>query len=430
MRSRTSGWRERRDDPQRIEAVYNVGRRRVWVNGEVRWVRYAHDLRIAADCGNGMLLPRLFRQLRAMLEPGEWMQTVILRDNHASLGTVASGRAGLPHYYPCGTIETSLIWYPRPPAAGRRRASRCAGPGRRTCPPWPRCCAGKAPTNSSFRIGSRTAWTATAITTVSMRAVSSASGKGNRLRGLLGFWDQKRIKQTRVLGYRGGLQWLRHLYNLHSRVRGGFRPPEPGGYLSYLTLHSALVEANEPHWLRWLLDHAVQAFHARYDALVCGFFASDPLSRVPARYRRQCCTATTSWCQLRRRSAWRSERRPDPLCGCGAAMTDKDYLGMWYRARARYGVDDSIHFAVIEPDSGARFDFPVRHREHDGIGGLFHLLRAWKVPEPPMPRSRQQGAPPVWRWLRRAAAETAPAPCWRDLPRRRRRWRTKRLAGC
>lgn len=96
-------------------------------------------------------------------------------------------------------------------------------------------------------------------------------------------------------------------------------------------------------------------------------------------------------------------------------MTDKDYLGMWYRARARYGVDDSIHFAVIEPDSGARFDFPVRHREHDGIGGLFHLLRAWKVPEPPMPRSRQQGAPPVWRWLRRAAAETAPAPCWRDL---------------
>ncbi|MFT6599632.1 MAG: hypothetical protein ACJATD_000467 [Alloalcanivorax sp.] len=96
-------------------------------------------------------------------------------------------------------------------------------------------------------------------------------------------------------------------------------------------------------------------------------------------------------------------------------MNGNDYLGMWYRARARYGVDDRIHFAVIEPDDGGRFDFPVRHREHDGIGGLFHLLRAWNVPQPAMPRSRQTGAPPPWRWLRRAPVETVPAPRWRDF---------------
>ncbi len=96
-------------------------------------------------------------------------------------------------------------------------------------------------------------------------------------------------------------------------------------------------------------------------------------------------------------------------------MSDTDYLGMWYRARARYGVDDTIHFAVIEPESGGRFDFPLRHREHDGIGGLFRLLRQWRVPPPPMPRSRQHRAPPFWRWLRRAAGEPVPAPRWRDL---------------
>ena len=28
-------------------------------------------------------------------------------------------------------------------------------------------------------------------------------------------------------------------------------------------------------------------FHGRFDALVCGFFANDPLAKVPARYRRR-----------------------------------------------------------------------------------------------------------------------------------------------
>ena len=90
-----------------------------------------------------------------------------------------------------------------------------------------------------------------------------------------------------------------------------------------------------------------------------------------------------------------------------------DYLGMWYRARARHGVDDTIHFAVLEPGSGARLEFPVRHRDHDGIGGLFHLLRRWGVPQPAMPVSRQSAPPPWWRWLRAGREEPVPAPRWR-----------------
>ncbi|MDF1725363.1 MAG: hypothetical protein P1U59_12645, partial [Alcanivorax sp.] len=36
-----------------IGAVYNVGWRNVWVNGQARPVRYAHDLRISPQCRNG-----------------------------------------------------------------------------------------------------------------------------------------------------------------------------------------------------------------------------------------------------------------------------------------------------------------------------------------------------------------------------------------
>ncbi|EKF73456.1 hypothetical protein A11A3_13465 [Alcanivorax hongdengensis A-11-3] len=269
-----------------IGAVYNVGWRRLWVNGEVRNIRYAHDLRIAVSCRNGTLLHRMFRKLRNQLAPGEWMQTTVLRDNQASMSTVASGRAGLPTYYPFGTIETSLIYtrarrarlpegwsirrtgpYDRPAVA---RLLREEGSKKQFFPYWhldrqqgdPFC----------FGMGSDQflgLW------------------EGEELRGLLGFWDQRDIKQTRVLAYRKGLRVLRHVYNTHSRLRGGLRLPPPGGVLSYLTLHSIVVADNEPRRLQALLDHAVECFHGRYDALVCGFFSQDPLARVAAGYRRQ-----------------------------------------------------------------------------------------------------------------------------------------------
>lgn len=258
-----------------VDGVYNVGWRRLWVNGQVEKVRYAHDLRIAPRCRNGLLLHRMFRQLRRQLAPGEWMRTVILRDNEASLGSVASGRAGLPVYYPCGTIETSLIYTRRhdrrpPKGVTVRKAEPADLPAMQALLAEEGARKQFFPYLESLDVsGFLVAW------------------RGARLVGMLGFWDQKDIKQTRVLGYRGGLAWMRRIYNLHSQVRGGFRLPPPGGYLSYLTLHTTVVADNDPRWLHCLLDQAVALFHGDYDALVCGFFSEDPLAEVPARYRRQ-----------------------------------------------------------------------------------------------------------------------------------------------
>ena len=277
---------EPREGEGPIGAVYNVGWRHVWVNGQARPVRYAHDLRISPQCRNGMILHRLFRQLRKQLGDGEWMQTTVLRDNMASLSTVASGRAGLPTYYPSGTIETSML-YTRarrrklPDDAVIRQTGeadldaisqllRYQGSQKQFFPYWDvsrvrgdAYCYGLSPRNF---IG---LWI------------------GGVLKGLMGFWDQQGIKQTRVLGYARGMGVMRHLYNTHSLLRGGMKLPAPGGVLSYLTLHSLVVEDNRPELLRLLLDDAISRFHGHYDALVCGFFTQDPLARVPTGYRRR-----------------------------------------------------------------------------------------------------------------------------------------------
>ncbi|MZR64032.1 hypothetical protein [Alcanivorax sp. DP30] len=277
---------EARDAPGKVGAVYNVGWRHVWINGEVRPIRYAHDLRIAPEFRNGMILHRMFRHLRKQLAEGEWMQTTVLRDNQASLATVASGRAGLPVYYPAGTIETSMLYtrqrYPRLPADTSIRQSGSSdlpeiaallkreGRKKQFFPYW----------DVNRVHGDEYCFGLNASSFLLLRI-------GGELKGVLGFWDQKPIKQTRVLGYARGMGVMRHLYNTHSVLRGGMRLPPAGGVLSYLSLHSLIVANDDPDLLRLLMDYAVAYFHGRYDALICGFFQQDPLAGVAARYRRR-----------------------------------------------------------------------------------------------------------------------------------------------
>ena len=277
---------EPRDARGKVSAVYNVGWRSLWINGEVRRVRYAHDLRIDPEYRNGMILHRLFRQLRKQLAEGEWMQTTVLHDNQASLSTVASGRAGLPVYYPAGTIETSMLY---------TRARKARLPADITLRQTNEVDLPEMATLLNRQGRQKQFFPYWDVQRVRGDDYFYGMGPGNflglwvkgELKGLLGFWDQKAIKQTRVLGYAKGMGLMRHLYNSHSMLRGGMRLPAPGGVLSYLTLHSLVVENDDPELLRLLLDQAVSFFHGRFDALVCGFFANDPLANVPARYRRR-----------------------------------------------------------------------------------------------------------------------------------------------
>lgn len=94
---------------------------------------------------------------------------------------------------------------------------------------------------------------------------------------------------------------------------------------------------------------------------------------------------------------------------------DKDYIGMWYRARRRCGIDDAIHFAVIDPEGAGERRYSIPHRHHDGIGGLLVLLRQWGVPLPPVPHSRQSSPPPWWQWLRAPGAPPGQPLPWRRL---------------
>lgn len=266
------------EDTGPLLAVFNVGRRTLYVNGEPRRLRYAHDLRVDLQARGGLLLHRMFRQLRRILAEGEWMQTVILEENRASIDTVGSGRAGLPRYYPHGEIETSLL-----STAFARRPLSLPGidVARATIADIPALQAfldAQAPLRQFFP-----AYQLGGLLVADRYFTDLAPEnyllalRGGEIVGVLGDWDQAAFKKTRVLAYPGVTQWVRPLYNALRPLTGGLRLPPAGGTLRYRMLHTLAIRDQDPELLRLLLAHQLYAHREAADALVLGAFRGDPL---------------------------------------------------------------------------------------------------------------------------------------------------------
>lgn len=96
--------------------------------------------------------------------------------------------------------------------------------------------------------------------------------------------------------------------------------------------------------------------------------------------------------------------------------TATDYIGMWYHARAKLGVDDRIDFMFVDPATGKRTSVILRHRDYDGVGGILVSARRVGMTPPTVPTGRQRTPPPFWRRWRSGPVERVPqAPRWRYL---------------
>jgi hypothetical protein len=267
-------------------ALANIGRRALYVNGERHNIRYAHDLRVADPYRGTLVMVRMFRGLKTLVSPNEWMQTVILAENEKSLSTVGSGRAGLPRYFPCGDIVTHLV-FAAPLVAIKhdldiRRASAAdlpamqalldeQGPKRQFFPCYDlkKILEG----NSYYKdIKIDNYWLA---------------WRGDVLEGMVGVWDQKSFKQTRLIQYPRGLSWLRHVYNIWTFMFGGMRLPAAGGVIRYRTLHTVVTRGDQPKVLSALVEPIAHRARQSRIAVVCAFFSNDPMRESMRKFRTQ-----------------------------------------------------------------------------------------------------------------------------------------------
>jgi hypothetical protein len=232
-----------------IVGTFSIGKRAVFVNGKKTDVRYGSDLRIHPAFQRGRALFRMFGQYRESMQ-NDWMQTVILDDNKASMNTVGSGRSILPQYVPAGHFTTRLISNRKRTALRTSRAVRRASVNDIGAMQafFDREAASKQfyPCYDFSRIGSDDPY----YRGQNLQDFFILEEKGE-ITGIAALWNQKTFKQTRVSGYSGSLKYLRPVKN------------------------------NRPARFSKLLN-TIRRIARRYDVdgIACGFDSRDPLLKV------------------------------------------------------------------------------------------------------------------------------------------------------
>jgi len=98
----------------------------------------------------------------------------------------------------------------------------------------------------------------------------------------------------------------------------------------------------------------------------------------------------------------------------------KDYVGMWYTARLKLGIDDRMLYGTFSGGAASPQWYSASHRYYDGIAGIAMMVMTHGAQFPDgLAKGREQSAP-SWRTVWKAGRATplsAPAPklLWRDL---------------
>lgn len=274
-------------DQRSTLGIFNIGTRRLFINGELQRVRYLHDLRLDPCVRGTRALGMAFQTTRERMAEDELFQAVVLEENHTFLATMMRPRRMMPDLNARGSIETSLIHG----RASRRFQAASVEIRPATVddlPAMQTLLNAEGPKRQYFhyhdleQLRNPGPW---------YRALSVSDYylilEDGELAGLAGTWDQKPFKQTRIADYSRPVRLGRPLYNVWAKVTRGMPLPPIGGCLSYLTLHTLVIRNHDTQLFRMLINALLQGPGRRYDAIACGFFTADPLSHGPRAFTRR-----------------------------------------------------------------------------------------------------------------------------------------------
>ena len=242
---------------RRTRRIIGLGTRSVapaFVNGRATNVGYLADLRLETEYRGGTLVVRGYRFLRLLHADGraQLYTTVIFASNHQALTTIASGRAGLPRYHDMGLVHSPGINLRRRKPEIKENCDIL--PGSDDLLPEIVACLNRNHSRRQFGPVRTVGAFRNQYPTFSADKFYIAV-RGSTVVGVLGKWDQRSFKQTRVVGYGSSLRWLVPLANPLRPFTGCAAFPKPGQEVPYFYVSFIAVDDDELPVFRALLRH-------------------------------------------------------------------------------------------------------------------------------------------------------------------------------
>jgi hypothetical protein len=245
-----------------------------FLNGKPAPLGYLGDLRLSRAQRGGTLLARGYRLLR------EWHRdarthlytTVIFGDNTTALTTIAAGRAELPRYHDCGAAHCPGV------LLRRRKPAIDAGcetiRGNDALLPEILACLNRHNARRQFAPQHRAEFFAPGGRWRDFRVSDFyVARRDGRVIGVVGKWDQRAFKQTRIVGYRGALRWL-----AATPLRRAFGLPRAGECLPFFHACFVAIDDDDLRVFRSLLRCLYnEATGGAFTYIIIGFHERDPL---------------------------------------------------------------------------------------------------------------------------------------------------------
>jgi len=287
------------DDDERPDVLAGltvISGRELYISGQKRRVYYSGDTRVDPFYRRRGIASDMFMEQKKFRTGQDLLQGIVLKDNTAPLDAAKRTADGvLFDYWVSHTIETSFIFTrkikPRIPAGVEIRPATAAD-----VPAMQAFFDREAPRRNGYPV-----YDFSKVLAGDPYYAGIAIGdyalafKGGQLIGMLGSWNQKAYKQTRIMGFKPAIAAIRPLYNLYAGLFGGFKLPPVGGMLNYLTLHTTLIANDDAAIYRALIDWIMAHEGQKYDALACALTKGDPLEDVPRGYKRQKLYSSHFW---------------------------------------------------------------------------------------------------------------------------------------
>ena len=270
-------------------AIFSVGKRRVFRNGNIIFTPYFADLRIDEKARDGRLLLYISKFLNERNIPGDdEAQTIIFSDNSVMLSliekqSVRKNSMSMHYYNFTGNYISYILPSQRIGSTAPHLTIRQATIA--DIPDMQRFLEQEGPKKDFFPYYNFAELTAGnsyyhQLTVNNFYIVLL----NDKIYAMAGIWDQSAFKRTLVGNYSGILKTLRPLINIVSKITGGINLPAPGNPFSYVYLHCILITNNNTAVFKQLVDHILSNMPSD-SCLLVGLDAADDLCEPLNKYK-------------------------------------------------------------------------------------------------------------------------------------------------